>query len=303
MKVTTRLSYLLAIVFLIVYIFAIVGTYLWAGLARQRCYDTHTGVVSNPDTICTMGSSPTPWTPSLVQGRGVPTGAKACPDGQACLALFSGTRQGNNFDNLSASYSTWIQFITLQGWSSIMETMQSAYSPYAGVVFLAMLALVPLYVLLLFQALLLHTMAELRQQEVERLKWRIKERATLRTKDDCLRRWIDLTALERVVSENAAVAAYIDRSTHPDNHPALDHAGTEGEGEEEGRAVATGGPQPNHEEDISIFREFLLFRRVSYLWYLKVRPARPGPGHVPATRGCPAGPAQRDPPGSEGPCV
>jgi hypothetical protein len=36
-----------------------------------------------------------------------------------------------------------------------METVQNSFSPYAGIVFLLMVTVVPLYILLLFQALLL----------------------------------------------------------------------------------------------------------------------------------------------------
>ena len=104
--------------------FSVTATYLWAGLARQRCYDQEVGALFDPSAVCTMGSAAQAWLPSLIQGDAIPTGAKACAAGQQCLPLYGGPAQGDNYDDVAASYSTWVQFITLQGWSAIMEAMQ-----------------------------------------------------------------------------------------------------------------------------------------------------------------------------------
>jgi hypothetical protein len=275
MKVTTRLSYLLGIVFSIIYMFSILGTYLWAGLASQRCYDIEVGTIYDPSNVCTKGTATSAWMPSIIRGNAIPTGAKTCVYGQQCLALYRGEPQGNNYDDISSSYATWIQFITLQGWSSIMETVQNSFSPYAGIVFLLMVTVIPLYILLLFQALLLHTMQELRQKEIDDKKWKIAERMVLHIKDDTIKRWIDYTAMGRVAQENKQVANFIrmeetkEKLRGIQEFEYMDKSLDELDKELEGEDIQEKS-EYNRELEISIFHKFLMLRRVQYLWYLKV---------------------------------
>lgn len=108
------LSSVVVIIFFFL-IFAIAGLQLYMGILRNRCMDISTGQLLGEQEIC---------------------GARQCNTGSICVSGLDNPNFGvTNFDDILFSFLAVFQCVTLEGWTSIMISLQKALSPFVVVYF------------------------------------------------------------------------------------------------------------------------------------------------------------------------
>jgi hypothetical protein len=201
-----RIVALFLLLGLFLLIFSNIGMQMWGGQMRHRCYDLNDGFIDGA-RICSSGPrSKNPWNPT----QGNATGMSTCEAGQAeCLPLMDARFQGSHYDNIGASMAVIMQFMTSQGWAEQMARVQDAFSPLMVFFFLALLLVGPLYLMLMFQIVLIKTLAEIKQAAVNlQLRDMSAKRSNVRL-CQFFSRWADILVCAGVFERNQVAKAYL----------------------------------------------------------------------------------------------
>ena len=204
-----RIVGLFLLIGLFVLVFGLVAQQMWGGQMRQRCYDIHQGLLLDSNRACSPGlPAENPWNP-LANGPDAASGFNVCPQGAECLTLMDQRFQGQNYDDIGRSMSVILQVITLKGWTEVMTRIQDSFSPLMLVFFLVVLLLGPLYLMLMFQVVLIKTLHELRTAERNKQLRLLNSRRSAVALSVSFSLWADITVCAAVLARNAKAELYL----------------------------------------------------------------------------------------------
>jgi hypothetical protein len=149
-----------------------------------------------------------PWNPASGNSSDAP-GLVACPAGAECLALMDFRFQGQNYDNIGAAMSVILQFMTLKGWVQQMLRVQSGFSPVMIFFFLSMLVAGPLYMVLMFQVVLIKTLSDLRAADQKRQLLLLDAQRKNVALSVMYTTWADITVYAAVLARNPKMRRYL----------------------------------------------------------------------------------------------
>lgn len=182
---------------------------LWGGQMRQRCYSTNLGTILDDTAVCSPGlNSSNTWNPAINR-QGAATGLRVCPQGSECLALMQPRFQGQHHDNIGASTSVILQIVTLKGWIKNLTRLQEAFSPLMLLPYLAMLLFGPMYLIFMFQVVLIKTLAELRHAEHNKQLRFLSARRSAVSLSVSFSLWADITICSSVLARNSRMKRYV----------------------------------------------------------------------------------------------
>lgn len=114
---------LMLLMFLLL-VFAIVGTQVFAGKLRQRCFNTTTGALLEVSNLCSTE----------------PNTGRQCPTNSFCgVHTESMNHNVNGWDNIFMGVITILQTISLEGWSSLMDALMDTGLTWSWVYFILLI--------------------------------------------------------------------------------------------------------------------------------------------------------------------
>ena len=121
----------LFILFFVLFVYAIAGVQLFAGVLKRRCFDPMSGRVYLDDG-----------------GNDIICGAKNCPAGFVCgKTTYNPDNELTSFDTFTNALTVAFQIITLEGWTDVLYDVMNAFTPIALIYFLTLVFIVSYFLL------------------------------------------------------------------------------------------------------------------------------------------------------------